>query len=66
MTDVNPALLNRFIFSYNLSGASIGALASINYTQSNNGTNTVLRVINYSYYTSNGTNGPIGALQRDF
>jgi RHS repeat-associated protein len=63
-TDPNPNLFHRFDFSYNLSGVSIGLLASITYSQTNTGVTTTVRVANYSYYTSSGPNGPAGTLQR--
>lgn len=63
-TDTNPAILHRFTFSYNLSGASIGLLASVTYAQTVSAVTTTVRVSNYSYYTTGGPNGPAGTLQR--
>jgi RHS repeat-associated protein len=63
-TDTNANIFHRFDFAYNLSGASIGLLASITYSQTNTGVTTTVRVANYSYYTSSGPNGPAGTLQR--
>jgi RHS repeat-associated protein len=63
-TDTNPAIFHRFVFSYNLSGASVGLLASITYSQTVSGITTTVRVANYSYSTSGGPNAPAGMLQR--
>jgi RHS repeat-associated protein len=63
-TDTNPSLFHRFDFAYNLSGSSIGLLASITYSQTNTGVTTTVRVANYTYYTSGGTNGPAGTLRK--
>ena len=63
-TDTNPALLHRMSFSYNLSGASVGLLSSIAYSQSVSGVSTTVRNVTYAYYTVSGPNGPAGTLQR--
>jgi len=63
-TDPNPNFLHRFTFSYNLSGASAGLLASITYSQTNTGVTKTVRVANYEYYTTGGPNGPAGCLRR--
>jgi RHS repeat-associated protein len=63
-TDTNPNLFHRFDFAYNLSGSSLGLLASITYSQTNTGVTATVRVANYSYYSSSGPNGPSGTLQR--
>jgi RHS repeat-associated protein len=63
-TDTNPSLFHRFDFAYNLSGSSIGLLASITYSQTNTGVTQTVRVANYTYYASGGTDGPAGTLRK--
>jgi RHS repeat-associated protein len=63
-TDPNPAIFHRFVFNYNLSGSSIGLVASVNYIRTVSSVSTTVRNFNYSYYGSTGPNGPAGTLQR--